>query len=464
MFKYSGPGTVSQTKYCTSVGDSSALDYGGHGHGRQIISTKVYINKNDTLHQIYSNQKIKQQLIDYIYSIVDLSKYKFTILKTPDDLPLLQTNKFHISGNYAGVPSLLVFTTNKGRTYSFMVSKKMLSYRKSQINIDTIIFDPIEVGLDEHIYDGTIMDGIVLQNDPQEPKTFIIADMYYFRGEDVTHDKLKYKLIQIKKYLDACLNQDKNLNNITLTVNNLYDISEIDTLANKIIPRSVLPIRGITFYPDVSGMRLIYLFNDEQHSIERTTFSPSSGTSQMQRELSFRAPRRTMGQPRQYYEQSRDVTETHGTGSMCYANPNRLGESPREFTQTPISGKDYADKSVKVVKRYVRKQDITEPIILTFELRKTEQSDVYKLLLVAKQNEDGKTILKTRNIGIAYIPTISCSRMCRDVTMINGRALVKCQYDDEKEKWIPIESDTKKKYPDLIDVLELKMDLIIDEE
>jgi hypothetical protein len=442
MFKYSSSVTGTQTKYCHSSGDSS----------KQIISTKVYINKNDTLHQIYSNQKIKQQLIDYIYSIVDLSKYKFTILKTIDDLPLLQTNKFHISGNYTGTPSLLVFTTNKGRTYSFIVSKKMLSYRKSQINIDTIILDPIEVGLDEHIYDGTIMDGIVIQNDTQESsKTFIIADMYYFRGEDVTHDKLKYKLIQIKKYLDACLNQDKNLNNITLTVNNLYDVSEIETLANKIIPESPIPVRGITFYPDVSGMRLIYLFNDEQHSVDRTTFSPSSGPSQIQRRPMYhQATERSMGQTKPYYEHKRD----------SYRD---MTES-REFSQSSIPGKEYTDKSAKVVKRYVRKQDITEQIVITFELRKTEQSDVYKLLLVAKQNEDGKIILKTRNIGIAYIPTISCSRMCRDATMINGRALVKCQYDDDKEKWIPIECDTKKKCPDLIDVLESKMDLIIDEE
>lgn len=397
------------------------------------------INKSDTLHQIYSNHKIKQQLIDYIFSVVDLSKFKYRVLKTKEDLSLLTEERYHISGNYTGTNCLMIFTRNKDRFYSFLIDRKTLSYRQSQVNIDNVSIYPIELGLEESIYEGTILDGIFSQT--EKSKIFVVSDVYLFRGSNLMHDKIKYKLINIKSYFDSYSTHDKNINNIDVLVNNLYNISEIKNLVQNIIPHTkILQVRGITFYPEESGTKLIYLFNEQSGNQEHNTHQFNE-RSENQRNFTRRSD--TDYRSNKPIQQGRFRENT---------SPNE-NISPEEMPSS---------QTQKVKYRYVSKID--EPIVLTFELRKTEQCDVYKLFLISKSIEEGKSVLKMKRIGMACIPTIACSKMCKDAVMQTGKALIKCAFDENKEKWIPMECDKKKKCPDLVSTLEEKMDIIVDEE
>jgi len=409
------------------------------------------INKSDTIHQIYSNQKIKQQLIDYIFSVIDLSKFKYKLLEISDDLQLLTTTKHYISGNYAGSNCLMVFTRNKDRYYSFLVDRKTLSYKQSQINIDNVIMTPIELGLDDSIYNGTIIDGILSQTEEAnaygnsvKQNTFIITDLYLFCGDDLTHDKIKYKLINIKKYLDNNMTQNTNANTITVTVNRLYETSEIKNLVQKIIPQTKqLPVKGIAFYPDMSGTKLIYLFNknpdNQNSSFKHEPKQPYNNHRE------YNNNRHEYNNQRPYQKYSPVVTDN----KIIKTNNELPHNSPNEIPQ-------------EIKYRYVSKTD--EPVILTFEMRKTEQCDVYKLFLVNPCKENEKTILKTKRFGIAHIPTLECSRMCKELTIVTGKALVKCKYDEKREKWQPIEQDKNKKCPDYVATLEERMDIIVDDE
>lgn len=400
------------------------------------------VDKSDTIHQIYSNHKIKQQLIDYIFSVVDISKFKYKLLETRDDLQLLSSTKFYISGNYTGPNCLMVFTKNKDRYYSFIVDRKTLSYKQSQINIDNVVINPIELGLDESVYDGTIIDGILSQTD--NSKIYIITDVYLLRNKLLTNDKIKHKLLEIRAYLDANLSQNKNVNNIDVMVNKLYEMSEIQHLKSIIPQMKNPPVRGLAFYPDISGTKLIFLFNKLQNNNEKPF--------QKQNQTSYRHHNQQQNQQQQNFDRQYNFNQQNRKQQFINEKDNI------EKTNSPENG----SLNIKQKYRYVCKTD--ETVVLTFELRKTEQIDVYKIFLVEKINNGEKFVLKTKKYGIACIPTIDCSKMCKDAVILTGKALVKCKYDNTKERWIPIEIDKKKKCPDLVSLLEEKMDIIIDEE
>lgn len=421
------------------------------------------MNKNDAISQIYSNNKIKQQLINYIYTTVDLSKFKYKILETYEDLHILSTQKYLISGEYSGSSSLLVFTRNKDRYYSFLVERKTLSYRSSQINMDSIVIKPIEIRLEESIYDGTIFDGIYVHG---EDPTFIINDMYCFRGNDMSHDKINYKIINIKQYLDSFLKHDQNLKTIKLSINKLYPLENIKTLVNNVIPNTKdFQVKGLSFYPEISGTKLIYLFTPKQENI-RQAIVPS---------ISINPKNNFMSQKQYYNHHTNNPNHPNQTqyGYQNYQNyQDRQTNQHEQFMDTGYSQHSSYNQQIiptvpfvpstqpkiKKVIKYVRKTD--EQIILTFEMKKTDSLDVYKLFLVEKCQRDGKTILKSRRIGIAYIPTKDCSHMCKNLTLKTGKSLVKCQYNDLKEKWVPLEEDKNRKYPDLFSLIEEKMEII----
>lgn len=327
-----------------------------------------------------------QDIIDYLYSAIDISKFRYKILEFEEDLELISGN-FFISPNFSGLNCLMIFVEINKKNYSYLIDRKTLTYRKSQINLDSINFFPINLKLDRSIYYGTVFDGILIQQ--KTKRTFVITDVYQFRGKNLEDDKLNSKLINIKTYLNNVYNP--SMGDIELLINKINDITYIEKLVITDIPKyKTLPIRGIVFHPEVSGTKLIYLFNNKIKS-----------------------------------------------------------EEPKAETKKP-----------KI--RLICKTD--EPVIITFEMRKTNIPDVYKLFLIEKIKRSGKDILMCRKMDIAYIPTKQCSFMCRELVKMspNGKVLMKCKYDIEKEKWIPIEKDITKKIPSFISEIETKMDVLED--
>lgn len=420
------------------------------------------MDKSDTIHQIYSNHKIKQQLVDYVYAMVDVSKFKYKMLKTDDDLKLLSVAKYFVSGNYAGSNCLMVFTRNKDRYYSFLLDRKTLSYKQSQINIDNVAMFPIELGLDETIYDGTIIDGILSQTN--NGQLYTITDVYVFRGEDLTMDKVKYKLINVRKYFDTYVNQKNNINSIDINVNHLYELGEIKNLVDHVIPNTKrLQVRGLAFYPDTSGTKLLFMFDKSpsqmEYNVPQQTYrhqrQNDTGSSYIPQNASHQSEVSTghkyrMNNMTKFKHGERDTMSNSSNSHQCEIEHHMRGDM------------DISHELGTQKYRYINKTNDT--VVLTFEIRRTEQHDVYKIFLVFPYECDGRKILKTKKIGIACIPTIACSKLCNECTFATGKSLMKCKYDETKEKWIPFERDVVKKCPDYVSTLEEKMELIIDDE
>lgn len=226
-------------------------------------------NETNSISETHIELEVKKQVINYIYQSVNLSKYKYKILEFESDLPLLKETKYFVSANYNGIHSLLVFIKLQNKFYSFIIDRKTMFYKVDQIDFNKVKFITANIRLDDTIYNGTIFDGVLLYNNNHrqnnyQNKIFIINDAYYFRGANLINEKINFKMINLSSYIDTYYKADNYMNNISVMINKVYEMSETKKLINVYTTNSKFStnIKGIAFYPEISGTKLIYLYNN----------------------------------------------------------------------------------------------------------------------------------------------------------------------------------------------------------
>jgi hypothetical protein len=296
-----------------------------------------------------------------------------------------------------------------------------LSYNVSQVNINNLKIIPIELKLDESIYNGTIIDGILLPDNSN--KSFVINDVYMFRGKNISNEKINHKIMNTVAYFKSFFKKDSNINQLNITINKLYEYTDIKKLVYNDIPKQKnFSIKGIAFYPEISNTKLIYFLNAPQNNNKNII------VKQQYQNLSQPILPILPIQPIQPIQLKSSQIDTH-----------------------------LITENKKTIKYTTNNSDV----ILTFEIKKTDIIDVYKLFLADKIKKDGKTILKSKKIDIAYIPTMDCSNMCKKLFEINNdRILINCSFIKEKNKWLPINQELIKKYPDIIAEVSHKINLL----
>jgi len=330
-----------------------------------------HFKKDKQFNSMIDDRSTKQKLIDYIYTTIDLSDLKFKLVEVEDDLPNIKRD-FYVSPNYNGTNCLLVFIKLAHNYYSFLIDRKTLSYNKNQVDINSLKITPVKIRLNFDIYNGTIMDGILL-NTNDNTMSFVINDVYHFRGRTMMNTKMLYKQINLETYLASTTVNDNFMNNIQLHTNKYYNIADTKSLIETEIPNLFKSneIKGVAFYPETTGLKYIYLFNN-----------------------------------------------------VSYSNTEKEETEQSETNDTV---------------------DVINGTIGTFEIRPTNIVDVYKLFLLVKVKKGTKKVIKTKKIGIASIPTQDCSKMCKKIIGDKKKALVKCKFVKDKNKWIPVEKSSAKR-------------------
>lgn len=398
-----------------------------------------------------TNNKIdplKQQLISYIYTTVDLGKYKYEVIENESSLSQLVERKDFVSANFSGSNCLLVFTKLKDKYYSFLVERKTLSYNFQRVNISNVNLTNVKVKLDINIYDGSIFDGVLIKSKTET--TFVITDVYCFKGTNMANTKLDSKLFSVIKYLESNYKQDSIDNDIVLTINKLYEISETENLINNDIPKisKNFSVRGICFYPETSGTKLIYMFdngsfssnfsNGKTHRIQSQ--NDFNGLNSLNNSNNPNNPN-NLNIVNNFNRRNRSNSNysTHSTHSIQSNNSNLETISPsplRKATSVATSAKKYIPKKNVADNSYV------------FEMKKTENVDVYMLYAVEAVQKDQKTCLKRIKICLAYIPNNERTKWCTKVMDENtdgANILVKCKFYPEKNKWEPVEVSSSKR-------------------
>ena len=211
----------------------------------------------------------KRFVIEYITKSISITDHKFKLIEYEHDLPLLKERKYYVSPNYVGINSFLIFIKMREKYLSCIIDKKQITFNLNKIDYNKIKLIPISCRLEEGIYNGTMIDGVLLHSNFDDKKKFIINDLYHFRGENLMKDKMVNKILNITSYLEST-NDDKHINNITFIPNKLYNTGEIEKMVITFIPESehCKVISGVTFYPEYSGVKLIYLFDNIVENVQ----------------------------------------------------------------------------------------------------------------------------------------------------------------------------------------------------
>jgi len=373
-------------------------------------------------HHVFGNNRdddLKHQIIGHIYNTTDIAKYNYDILEFLPDLTQLLQQKHYVSVNFSGLNCLLVFTKIKDKYFSYLIDRKPLSYNVSKVNYDNVKLISTTIKLDPSIYLGTVLDGIYITTKGEN--IFVITDVYSFKGRECSSMKLNLKLHTILSYLETNYNETDKENELILTVNKLYDWHETENLVNNIIPTMKnMSIRGICYYPEISGKKLIYLFNNDKKQNE--------------------PPQQQIHQQSYHQEQPKQTiyktnTNVEPVVKNTVSDDNVTISKPAKTTRQiyiPLGG---ANSNVQYV----------------FEMKKTQAVDVYVLNLVKHGDigPQGKPILHRKQAGIALIPDKEKSAWCNKITENNNAVLVTCVYNDDKHKWMPVALSNKKR-PSLV--------------
>jgi hypothetical protein len=377
-------------------------------------------NKNYQKPKQNFNDSIKHQLIDYIYSTVDLSQFKYEMLEFEHDLPKLSDKKYYLTANFSGSNCLLVFTKIREKFYAFTIDRKTLSYSRNKVDPNKVDLQFVNTNVDSSIYNGSIFDGVLIHASGKTK--FVVSDIYTFKKSDYTNVDLDMKIFELQNYLENTKPETSALNNshkryvdLEIGVNKIYPLNKIETFVNKIIPKFAdCKIRGICFYPKVSGTKLIFLFGNDKRV------------------------------PETKYETKYEA---------------------KSVKKSPECGQDNDFKDGKLTK-YKFISSTSNPVHAILEMKKTDTVDVYKLHSVEKTLKEGKNILMRKKMGIAYIPTLERSQWCRDAMLKakKNSILVKCLFHNRDGKWEPIEVDEKARFPTFFSMIDVEIVQVSDSD
>jgi hypothetical protein len=395
-------------------------NYNNINNNNRVTWKDNYDGQSDTTIDDNTNINIKSIVLDYLYNKIEVADHKYVLIKNIGDVYELKNRKYYVSGNTCGINSFLIFMKKDGNYYSYLVDRRSISYNRNTLKKSSVRFTEIKLAVDLKLYDGTIIDGVLIDNDNDkiiskgETKSnkmmFMISDVFSFCGKSLLAMNYKKKMFTIGTMLSEYIDKNKfNTSNIELFVSRPFEINQAnDLFAEYINPYSKkYNIKGLTFYPENSGAKIIYLFDKQDDKYKNELVN-------------------------------RNVT----------INPNAKTDDNLQLLES--------SETKKIFKFELVDPECIDDIVINLEMKKTGISDVYKLYGIF-HNLD-KYIKK--KIGIAYIPTYELSIKAKLFFLNSESKIINCKFNSYKGKWVPLDVSSIQK----IDIINNEKRLKITEE
>jgi hypothetical protein len=228
------------------------------------MNKKVVLGNTDGLLMDYDT---KQKVIDWLYSKLDLSKYRYVILNNVSRLKFLQENVHHVSPNFKGYNYLLIMVKINNKNLCLAIDRKKLSYHKNQLDMKTIQIIQINMKTTEVMFNGTIYDGKIIKSNNQY--VYLIQDCFYLMGNKIIDIEMNEKMNKLDVVLKNNFKKEQTsyCSNFEFKLNKLYNYKELEELVNNFSKLSV-ETNGLLFYPKMSGVNVLYLDNKKSDKVE----------------------------------------------------------------------------------------------------------------------------------------------------------------------------------------------------
>jgi len=219
---------------------------------------------------LINDTDFKNKIIDYLFTTINISSYRYNLLETTQQLNFLKLNEHYLSPNFKGYNYFLIFYRYLNQSYCAAVDRKNLSYHREKVDIKKIPIYKIKVMTSQSIFRGTIMDCKLIKN------IMIIKDCFQIMGNMITDMDMFDKM----NYLDSIIMnqfQKDYCSNFTFKINKLYRYNMLNEVITNIIPKCSLDIQGLVFFPTKSGVSIIYVDKKQPSSetkVEITSIEP----------------------------------------------------------------------------------------------------------------------------------------------------------------------------------------------
>ena len=379
-------------------------NHNNHYNNHNNKNNKFYELENDSDTDENTNSKYKSHIIDFLYNKIEVNEHKYTIIKNIGDVYDLKNKKFYASINSCGINSFIVFTKKDNNYYSFMVDRRSSSYNRQSLKKEAVRLTEINIGVDLKIYDGTILDGVIIdtesnivssKSDKEKPKIqFMVTDVFVLAGKSLITTDYKKKMFMVSNMFDQLVESKNKTNNIDLYISRPFELNQTQSLFRDYIQPNLKKynIKGVTFYPQYSGAKIIYVFDKQDEKYKNELLNGDA------------------------------LIETNPENNLLLLDPSD------------------SDKK-RIFKFELMDLECLDDIVLNLEMKKTNISDVYKLfgIFYCTDPLTNKEQYIKKRIGIAYIPTYTLSLKCKSYFLNTDVLIMSCKFNTNKNKWIPID-------------------------
>ena len=153
---------------------------------------------------IVNDLGIKNKIIDFLFSSINLSNHRYNILENIQKLNFLKNNEHYVAPNFVGYDYLLIFLTINNSKYCVAIDKKKLSYHKGNINIKKTYIIKLLVNASNAIFRGTIFDCKLIYT--SNKYYMLIKDCFFLMGNKIIDIEMNQKMTHIDNIIKTQFN------------------------------------------------------------------------------------------------------------------------------------------------------------------------------------------------------------------------------------------------------------------